>query len=115
MGLNQLIAFSVPVLVTLYPIVIVLILLVFLEPLFNGKREVYVCSIFLTALISLLDGMQAAGLQLTLVHQWLNRVMPLYAEGFGWVVPAIVGVVLGYCINVARKSNSLSAVGNERG
>lgn len=107
MGLNQLIAFSVPVLVALYPIVIVLILLALIEPVFGGKREVYVCSIFLTSIISLIDGLQATGIQLTVIHQWLNSVIPLYNLGFGWVVPALVGAVFGYGIHVARNGVSV--------
>lgn len=101
-GLNKLIAFSVPVLVALYPIVIILILLVFLEPLFNGRAEVYACSIFLTGLISLVDGLRAAGIQLHGVHDWLSCYMPLYDLSFGWVVPAIIGVLFGYVLSRVR-------------
>lgn len=113
MGLNQLISFSVPVLVALYPIVIVLILLVLVEPLFGGKRSVYACSIGLTSILSLIDGLQAAGIQLTVVHHWLNQFLPLYSVSFGWVVPAIVGAIIGYGIHMVR-NNSVVAT-PERG
>ena len=106
-GLSQLISFSVPVLVALYPVVMVLIILVFFEPWINGRREVYVCSIFLTGLISLADGFQAAGILLPGVYNWLVQYVPLYDVSFGWVVPAILGVVVGYivsCINSFKLS-----------
>lgn len=109
MGLNQLISFSIPVLVALYPIVIVLILLVMIEPLFSGKRQVYGCSLFLTSLISIVDGLKAAGIELSGLNHWLSLYIPLYDVSFGWVVPAIIGAFLGYGMNIVTSMKFLAS------
>ena len=106
-GLSQLIAFSVPVLVALYPMVIVLISLSFADPLFSGRQEVYAGSMFLTAVCSMADGLQAAGLLSVTVQQALTRFVPLYEVGFAWLVPAIVGAIVGYVFYYLRRQFSV--------
>ncbi len=108
-GLSQLIAFSVPVLVALYPMVIVLILLSFADPLFSGRQEVYAGSMFFTAVCSILDGLQAAGLLSVTLQQALIRFVPLYEVGFAWLVPALIGAVGGYVFYYLRRQFSVVA------
>ncbi|CAM3786290.1 branched-chain amino acid transport system II carrier protein [Mesobacillus zeae] len=94
MGLNQIISVSVPVLVTLYPITIVLVVLSLLHPFFGGARAVYVGSILAALLVSISDGLKAMGVRLPELESLLGN-LPLYAEGLGWLVPAIVGAAAG--------------------
>src|SRR5690625_4327961 len=54
-GLANIISFSIPVLMFLYPLAIVLILLTFLSRLFNHARIVYVVTIAVTFLIAIVD------------------------------------------------------------
>lgn len=101
MGLNQIIAFSVPVLVFIYPLAIVLIALAFLHPLFKGSPYVYQGALLLTSVISIYDGLVAFGvtwepLQRTL--EWL----PLFSEGIGWLLPALVGGILGWFFGINK-------------
>ena len=58
-GLSNIITYSIPVLMLLYPLAIVLIFLTFLSPLFNHARIVYVSVMFVTFLISIVDGFKA--------------------------------------------------------
>ena len=58
-GLSNIITYSIPVLMLLYPLAIVLILLTFLSPLFNHASIVYVTVMFVTFLISIVDGLKA--------------------------------------------------------
>ena len=94
-GLTQLIAISLPVLVMIYPMVIVLIMLSFLHNFFNGYRAVYVGAIIPTFIIGVSDGLSAAGFTNNILTSTLT-FLPLMAEGVGWVVPAIIGGVIGY-------------------
>lgn len=105
-GLTQLISFSVPVLVAIYPLVIVLILLTFLAPVFNGLTEVYRYSLLFTALVSIVDGLQAAGLPLGAAGKLVSYI-PLFNLSLGWLLPAILGAGLGYVKGrfLADKSN----------
>ncbi|WP_077620040.1 branched-chain amino acid transport system II carrier protein [Bacillus sinesaloumensis] len=101
-GLNSIISFSVPVLVALYPLAICLMALTFLHPLFKGRKEVYQVSILVTFLLSVNDGLNAAGVKIAAVNDLFAAVLPLYSVGLGWVVPAIIGGVIGYLISIIR-------------
>lgn len=102
-GLSGIIAFSVPVLMLLYPLTVVIILLTFLNNFFGGRQLVYVCTMGAVAVVGLLDAWQAAfGLSeasKALLDQWL----PLYDVGLGWVVPAVVGFVVGLVLSTANR------------
>ncbi|PSL47018.1 LIVCS family branched-chain amino acid:cation transporter [Salsuginibacillus halophilus] len=97
-GLNAIIAFSVPVLVAIYPISIVLIALTFIhavKPLYKGH---YAGVVIGTSIISLHDGLAAAEL-VPAVYTELVHVLPFAAVDFAWVVPAILGGVIGHFIS----------------
>ncbi|KIL43862.1 branched-chain amino acid transport system II carrier protein [Jeotgalibacillus soli] len=97
LGLTQLISISVPVLVIIYPLAIVLILLSFLDSLFSGYRAVYVGSLIPTFFIGIVDGLTAAGLDISGLASSLH-FLPLMEQGVGWIVPAIIGGMIGYGI-----------------
>lgn len=102
-GLNNIIQFAIPVLMFLYPLAIVLILLALSSSLFNNKQTVYASAMFLTFFVSLIDGYKALvesipGAKLSLldaVEQLYSNILPLYNIGLGWILPAILGVVIG--------------------
>lgn len=94
-GLTNIISFSIPVLCALYPIVIALVLLGVSSKLFNADQRVYRCCLFLTTIFAILDGLKAAGIKLPALETVLGSTIPLYAEGFGWIVPALIGVSIG--------------------
>ncbi|QOR65849.1 branched-chain amino acid transport system II carrier protein [Cytobacillus suaedae] len=95
-GLTQLIAFSVPILIIIYPLAIVLILLSFAQPIIGEKRMIYSLALLGTGLVSIIDGLTSAGIEFPLLLQFLREYLPLYEQGIGWVVPAIIGAILGY-------------------
>ena len=103
-GLNQLIAISVPILTAIYPLAIVLIILTFLHDLFKGRREVYLGAFLLTFIFSLIDGLSAAGADLTWLKDTLGSFIPLFEEGLGWIVPAIAGAIIGFAVSTVRKA-----------
>lgn len=109
-GLTQLIKVSMPVLMTLYPIAISLIFLTFLHSIFKGKAEVYQGSLILTFIISLFDGLNAAGIQIEVMNHFFTQFLPMYNVGLGWLLPAILGGVGGYIFSVLRKKNKLRPV-----
>lgn len=104
-GLSNIIKFSIPVLCMLYPIVIVLVLLNVCSGLF--KRDPYIfrpCVLF-TTIFAILDGLKAAGINTGFIHASLEAYMPLYNIGFGWVVPCIAGIVLGFIWKACAHKN----------
>ncbi len=106
-GLTQLISFSVPVLVSIYPLVIVLIFLSFLDPLFNSCPEVYRGSLLFTTIVSVVDGLAAANIPLGVVHKFFSKYVPLFDVRLGWLVPAIVGAALGYLLSLANAKSEV--------
>ncbi len=101
-GLSNIITYSIPVLMFLYPLAIVLILLAFLSPLFGHHRIVYVTAIFVTFLISVVDGLKTLTGSLEVANPaWLqsiidfyDQILPLYNDGLGWLVPALIAIAL---------------------
>jgi branched-chain amino acid:cation transporter, LIVCS family len=103
-GLTKIIEYSVPVLVTLYPLAICLMVLTFLHPLFKGKKEIYQYSIFFTSIIAIVDGLNAAGIKMNWITDLFNEFLPLYSVGLGWIIPAVTGGILGLIISLFRKN-----------
>lgn len=120
-GLSNLISFSVPVLSIIYPVTIVLIALIFAHRFFSGYKSVYVGTIYFTLLFSILfeitTMIKSHGQFSAHYLQWLSvcakyidnlflAYLPLYTEGLGWLIPAIVGAILGYIYALFTKKNN---------
>ncbi|MCA0971120.1 branched-chain amino acid transport system II carrier protein [Halobacillus litoralis] len=98
-GLNSIISYSIPVLVFMYPITIVLIVLTFLSRKIPMSSNVYRGAIALTALIGIYDGIIAFGIEMPAVTSLMSQ-LPLFDYSLSWVVPAFVGGIIGFLINV---------------
>lgn len=102
-GLNNIIQFAIPVLMFLYPLAIVLILLALCSSFFKNKQTVYAIAMIFTFFISLIDGYKAlvesvpgANLGvLDAVEKLYSTILPFYDIGLGWILPALVGAVIG--------------------
>ncbi len=95
-GLSNIIKFSIPVLCMLYPIVIVLVLLNVCSGLFKRDPYIFRPCIFFTTVFAVFDGLRAAGINTGFIHTLLSAHMPLYDIGFGWIVPCLIGIVIGF-------------------
>ena len=100
LGLDAILAWTAPVLMFLYPLSIVLILLTLFGRLFGSHRTVLAWTVGFTIPAAVLDlvcalpkGSAAARLlaPVASLAQWL----PLADKGFGWVVPALAGLLVG--------------------
>ena len=92
-GLEQLIAVSLPVLLAIYPLAIVLMVLTLASKWFDDSRAVYIVALIFTAFVSIYDGIKGAGITITGYENFLNQI-PLYSTGIGWLIPAIVGAIV---------------------
>ncbi|WP_422121945.1 branched-chain amino acid transport system II carrier protein [Planococcus sp. X10-3] len=119
-GLSNIITYSIPVLMFLYPLAIVLILLAFTSPLFNHARAVYVVTITVTFFIAVIDGFKTLTGTLGVENPaWLqaiidtySAILPLYDVGLGWLLPAIAAIVITGLVVSSRKGASVEAVRN---
>ena len=96
LGLADILRLSVPVLNALYPVAIVLITLSFVPGL-EQRCRVYPLCIGCTAVQSI-----AAALPLGPLSALANA-LPLAALGFGWVLPAVVGLLAGIFLSCTEK------------
>lgn len=112
-GLANIIKYSIPVLMFLYPLAIVIMILAFASPLFHHARYVYVSTIVVTFLISIFDGLSALCVQLDIepfawmkpILNFYKSILPLYSDGLGWLVPALtVLVITGVIARVSAPS-----------
>ena len=90
-GLTNILKFSIPVLVAIYPIALVLIVLGLFQRFFTHHRYVYVVSILFTGVLSIMSGLKVAGIPMPVLEY-----LPLYRQDLFWVIPAIVGAAIGY-------------------
>jgi branched-chain amino acid:cation transporter, LIVCS family len=98
LGLNQIIFVSVPFLVMSYPLTIVLVTSSFFHRFYRGSQKVYAGSMLLTGIVSLNDGLKMFGLKLEMMQSVMDA-LPFASVGLGWVVPAIVGGVVGFALD----------------
>ena len=112
LGLNSIIAYSLPVLMFLYPLAITLIFLSLAGKFFADDKKVYIsvtaCTIFAAALDflnALPKGIKNL-LHLKPLLAGVSRYLPLFEQGMGWVCPALLGLAIGICLH-ARKKQSL--------
>lgn len=104
-GLKNLIAITLPVLLFIYPIAIVLMLLIMFDKAFDRAPIVYSLALIATALVSLYDGIKKAGFEINW-YQNILETLPMYDQSLGWLVPAIIGLMIGWLIHVLMKVSS---------
>ena len=101
LGLTQLNALALPILIAIYPIGIVLIVLSLVENYVRLPLAMYVGGIVGAFAISFFDGLHNANLQIALAPI-LDKI-PLYSVGIGWLVPGIIGIGFGYIVSKFQK------------
>lgn len=107
LGVNKIIAIAAPILTIIYPVSILLVIMSTFNKCFS-KSAVFKCSAYITLLISLLNVIDSLGININFVHK-----LPLDSIGFNWVVPAIIGGLIGKFIIKDKKNkedlNKISA------
>lgn len=107
-GLDQIIAWSTPMLMFLYPLSMVLILLSVASPLFKRDGVVYFWVVMLTVVPALGDMVVAfpSVVSQSTFGTWvasLRNVLPLASVGLSWLLPALAGSVIGLVVHVFRR------------
>lgn len=112
-GLSNIIMYSIPILMFLYPLAVTLMLLTFLSPLFNHSRVVYVAATAVAFMISTIDGLKTFCDSFGIAYfNWMEqvvsfyeRMLPLYSQGLGWLLPVlVVTLITGIAVRVQRVS-----------
>lgn len=101
-GLEKIVSLAVPLLVTVYPIAIVLILMNIFDEYI--PKSAYTGAVLGTLLVSLYDGASAAGVNNTAIANIINK-LPLASDGFAWIIPSIIGALLSTLLLKSRKNS----------
>ena len=107
-GLTQLISFSIPVLVGLYPLAIVLVALSLLDDLWCSSARVFRPVMAVTLIFGLVDGVAAAGGK-ALIPDFFSE-LPLSDQSLGWLLPVLVTLVLAVVIDRALGAPKAASV-----
>lgn len=96
-GLSSIIQFSMPVLMILYPISIVLIILTMMDHHWHFDPVFTHCTLCMTGLGSILDVCRTLPFAFLkpFVH-FFNLYLPFYKIGFGWLIFALLGIMMGF-------------------
>lgn len=116
-GLTNIITYAEPILMFLYPLAIVLMVLTFLSPLFHHARMVYVATTIITLFISIIDGLKSLASVMEIdnfswtkpIISFYEQYLPMYAEGLGWLLPALIIIAIFGIIARVQKPKSTEA------
>lgn len=100
-GISTIISVAAPILNLLYPVVLVMVLLSFFSSRIKNNN-VYAFAALFALLASAAEVLSGFGLPL----EWIHK-LPLGAYQCGWVVPAILGGIIGTFLPASEKSLSL--------
>lgn len=77
--------------------------MVMMDKAWNRAPIVYTLALAATAFVSLYDGISGAGFEI----KWYANIvstLPLHDQSLGWLIPAIVGALIGWVIHLMTKS-----------
>jgi LIVCS family branched-chain amino acid:cation transporter len=100
LGLDTIVSLTSPWFSFTYPIALVLMILGVFEKVIPNDG-CYKGATYLTVIYAFLDLPSEYGAHIGFLDKILNAI-PLYSLGFGWIVPAIIGFIIGYIVYVAK-------------
>ena len=103
-------SWSAPVLMFIYPFVLALIVLSLTKKYFNGSQIVYQLTMLFVTPSACFDALAASPLAknalvlpvITFYHQYV----PFASQGLGWVLPGLVGSLLGLGVYAVKRQNA---------
>lgn len=112
-GLNNIIQLSIPVLMFRYPLAITLILLGLLYPLIGKDKFIYRWTTGFTVIAAIFDLLQALPESLkgntivTELIEFAHLYLPAFDYGFGWLIPALIGLLSSRILSKGKKEYAL--------
>ncbi|GAA0180586.1 branched-chain amino acid transport system II carrier protein [Clostridium sediminicola] len=97
-GVQKIVVFAVPLLVTVYPVALVLIIMCALNDFIPDTA--YIGGVIGALMVSLYDGFMATGITIGFLENiivfWGNLInkIPLASAGFAWILPSIILAVI---------------------
>ncbi|MNH37156.1 Branched-chain amino acid transport protein [compost metagenome] len=76
----------------------VLMVLSLADHFFKGGQIVYILALVPTLLVSLYGGLKQMKVEIT-PYENILKALPMYGQNLGWLLPAIVGALIGFIIH----------------
>lgn len=115
-GLDQIIAWSTPMLMFLYPLAITLIALSIASPLFKKSRIIYIMTTIFTIIPAIIDAIASAPAIIS-TSGWAKAILnidqqflPFAGYGMDWVLPAAIGFIIGLMIYLFQSTPAKNTV-----
>ena len=111
-GLNAIITYAIPFLMFIYPLAISLIILALFGKFFNYDKRVFASTTIFTFLVALLDFIVSFPKDSFMPLNFIEAIgglrgkLPLADIGLAWVVPAIVGLIIGIIVTKVKPQSS---------
>ncbi len=108
-GLSAIIEYSIPMLMLIYPPAIALIVLAFVGKFFQHDRALYIATMIGTWFAAIFDCMKTLpqgvqdALHLDVPIGFAKALLPLFDKNLGWLLPALIGFVIGLIIHLAKR------------
>lgn len=103
-GLSNIINYSLPVLMFLYPLAITLITLALCGRLFDHDQVVYISVTAFTTIAAIFDLLKTLPadmqnlLHLEPIITFARNILPWFDLNLGWIIPAFIGLIIGLII-----------------
>ena len=107
-GLTQLLNITLPALLMVYPVLMALVLASFLNRWFKDRQPIYSGILIGAACVSIPNGLETLAanynIQIVALSNLLQSI-PFYELGLGWVIPAVIGGIIGAIVNTMRNKS----------
>lgn len=98
-GVGKIIEISIPFLTVIYPVSIVLVVMSLFRKVIT-RKPIYKGVAYATLVTSLLTVVDSLGVKISFVHE-----LPFANNGFNWLVPAVLGGIIGFAISKKNESH----------
>ncbi|MFC0300336.1 branched-chain amino acid transport system II carrier protein [Virgibacillus soli] len=110
LGLAIILKVAVPLLMFIYPIAIVLVVLSIFQHFFGGSHKMYVYATTVATIFAFYDMLGSFQIKIPVLHHIL-RLLPMFENGLGWVLPTLIAATIGYFIDYKPRGKSLKKAG----
>ncbi|MBR7926589.1 branched-chain amino acid transport system II carrier protein [Aerococcaceae bacterium zg-ZUI334] len=105
-GLDGILAYSVPILLLLYPIAITLVILSLTEHRLHHTKLTYKVIAYTVSFISVISALKSINISIPLITNLVHS-LPLTAEGLNWLIPVVILLIGFAAYNLNAKRNTI--------
>lgn len=103
LGVNKIVAYASFMFSVIYPVCIVITFLGLIKPILSNDGP-FKGGVLLAAIFSIIETLEHMGVKISIFETILNK-MPLSEYGFSWLVPSIIGMILGHILIKTKVSD----------